>query len=111
MKLTRWGVVVGILCATGVEITRQVTLQSMEGEGSAIATWLVNAIVGFPLSVVASPLLEYLQGPLDALPGPAAYAMMLLVTVLNWSLLGFAAQRFVDRRRQGPTKRQGEAAD
>ena len=87
-----------LACAVAVETARRITMHSMEGEGSAIVTYTLNTVLGFPLSLLTNPLLEFVNPVLDGFPRRLVYSVWLLLTVLNWVLLGFLAERLINRR-------------
>lgn len=99
MKLLRVGALLGLSTVVAVETTRQITLRTMEGEGSAIWTYAMYWVLGFPLSAISSPALSRAHQALEALPGPAGYLLMLVVTFANWLLLGFVAAKWREHRR------------
>ena len=103
MTFARLGSYVGTLSVLIVEASRQLTLKLMEGEGSALWTYGIHVVLGFPLSLISSPLLRLAQRPLAALPGPAAYLLILAVTFANWVMLGVLADRWRIRRRARAT--------
>ena len=97
MRLVRLGALAGLLSVAIIEVTRQITLRMMEGEGSAIWTSVVYSVLGFPLSVISSPLLGRAHEALEVLPGPAAYILMLAATFANWVGIGALADRWRNR--------------
>lgn len=105
MRLVRLGALAGLLSVVTIEVTRQVTLRMMEGEGSALWTYLVYSVLGFPLSVISSPILRRAHEALEMIPGPAAYLLMLAIAFANWAVIGFLADRWRDgeRRRSADT--------
>lgn len=100
MRLVRPGALAGLLSVLTIELTRQVTLRVMEGEGSAIWTYLVYSVLGFPLSAVSSPILRRTNEALEILPGPAAYLLMLAIALTNWVVIGFLADKWRYRKRE-----------
>lgn len=98
MKLVRLGALAGLISVMTIEVTRRITLQMMEGEGSAIWTYLVYSVLGFPLSVISAPLLGRAHEALEVVPGPAAYVLLLVVAFVNWVIIGLLANKWRGRK-------------
>ncbi len=97
MRIARVCALVGVIAVAAIEVTRQVTIRSMEGEGSALWTYLVYSVLGFPLSVLLGPLLSRGHEALALLPGPAEYLAMLAIAFANWAAIGRLAQWWRNR--------------
>lgn len=89
------GIAVGLLAAGALLIWMILnqTPPGLDGEGIAFkAVWLA-VILGFPLNVPLSVVVDWATPAIHRIPGVNVFHVMLLGVVANWVLLGWIAER------------------
>lgn len=96
------GVTVGIIIALALLLwmLRKSSDPGYNGEGLAFNAVGLTVILGAPLNLLLSVLVDWITPAIHAVPGLNVFHVMLLGVIANWTLIGWMADRLY-RRGQG----------